>query len=361
MDVTNSKSDPIRADGPPGFPVPLSILELANVSTGSTSGAALTATTEIAEGAQRWGFHRLWVAEHHNMPSVASSSPAVLLAHLAAHTTTLRLGSGGVMLPNHAPLVVAEQFATLEALHPGRIDLGIGRAPGTDGLTAAAIRGAARAGEDDFPQHVAEVRAFLEDQFPAEHAYSRIGLMPRPLAGPPVWLLGSSGYSAQLAGLMGLPYAYARHFSRRNTLPALELYRSSFRPSESLEAPYAMVCTGAVAADSDEEAERLATSGALAMLLMRSGQPGPIPTPEDAVEFEWSGHAAEHLRRWLGNVAHGRPERVLDELEEIQRETDADELMLTASIHGEAARIRSFELLGEALHVRAEAVPSTQA
>jgi luciferase family oxidoreductase group 1 len=346
---------------PDGFPVPISILELANVSAGSTSEAALAATTEIAQGAERWGARRLWVAEHHNMPSVASSSPAVLLAHLAARTTTLRLGSGGVMLPNHAPLVVAEQFATLEALHPGRIDLGIGRAPGTDGLTAAAIRGAAGGGEDDFPQSVAEVQAFLEDAFPAEHAYSRIELMPRPSGGPPIWLLGSSGYSAQLAGLMGLPYAYARHFSRRNTLPALELYRSSFRPSSALEAPYAMVCTGAVAAETDEEAERLATSGALAMLLMRSGRPGPIPTPDEAVAFDWRGHAGEHLRRWLGNVAHGRPERVLDELEAIQRETDADELMLTASIHGESPRVRSFELLGSALSARAEKVASTQA
>jgi luciferase family oxidoreductase group 1 len=348
----------IRGAAPAGFPVPLSILELANVSAGSTSEAALAATTEVAQGAEAWGFHRLWVAEHHNMPSVASSSPAVLLAHLAANTTTLRLGSGGVMLPNHAPLVVAEQFATLEALHPGRIDLGIGRAPGTDGLTATAIRRGASVGADDFPQDLAEVRAFLDDAFPAEHSFSRIGLMPRPAGGPPVWLLGSSGYSAQLAGLLGLPYAYARHFSRRNTLPALELYRSSFRPSEWLEAPYAMVCTGAVAADTDEEAERLATSGALAMLMLRAGQPGPIPTPEEAVGFEWRGEAAEHLRRWLANVAHGRPERVLDELAEIQRETEADELMLTASIHGETARIRSFELVGEALRSRAESVAS---
>ena len=346
---------------PAGFPVPLSILELANVSSGSTSEAALAATTDIARGAEGWGFDRLWVAEHHNMPSVASSSPAVLLAHLAANTTTLRVGSGGVMLPNHAPLVVAEQFATLEALHPGRIDLGIGRAPGTDGLTAAAIRRAQGTGADDFPQAVAEVQAFLDDAFPAEHAYARIGLMPRPSAGPPIWLLGSSGYSAQLAGLMGLPYAYARHFSRRNTLPALELYRSSFRPSAALDAPYAMVCTGAVAADTAEEAERLATSGALAMLLMRAGQPGPIPTPEEAAAFEWHGDAAEHLRRWLGNVAHGLAEDVLTELEGIQRETEADELMLTTSIHGEAPRVRSFELIGQALAARAQPLGSARA
>lgn len=332
--------------------VPISILELATVSEGSGSRAALEATTELARRADGLGYNRLWLAEHHSMASVASSSPAVLLAHLAANTETIRLGSGGVMLPNHAPLAVAEQFATLSALHPGRIDLGIGRAPGTDGRTAAALRGSLGAEADDFPERLAEVRAFLDHTFPTGHPYARISLMPTVESAPPIWLLGSSGYSAELAGLLGLPYAYARHFSRRNTVPALERYRSSFRPTADLEQPYAMVCTGAVAADTAEEAKRLATSGALAMLLLRAGRPGPVPTPEDAMAFDWHGDAAEHLERWLGNVAHGEPDQVLEELGQIQRETDADEIMITTSIHGEEARIRSFDLIGERLAAR---------
>jgi luciferase family oxidoreductase group 1 len=344
----------IRGTARGAFAVPLSILELATISEGSSPSDAIAATTEIAKRAESGGYHRLWVAEHHGMPSVASSSPAVLLAHLGAVTDTIRLGSGGVMLPNHAPLAVAEQFATLEALHPGRIDLGIGRAPGTDGRTAMALRGPLAADAEDFPERLAEVAAFLDASFPAGHRYERVEAVPGravwPESGrPPIWLLGSSGYSARLAGLMGLPFAFARHFSRRNTLPALELYRSSFTPSDVLAEPYAMVCTGAVAADSDEEARALATAGALAMLRLRSGRPGPVPTPEEALAFDWSGDAGDHLERWLGNVAHGTPQRVVDDLEEVRRETGADELMLTASIHGEAPRIRSFELIAEVL------------
>lgn len=350
--------DEMPTDTPEGacgtFPVPLSILELATISAGSTPAAALAATTEIARRADALGYRRLWVAEHHGMPSVASSSPAVLLAHLAAATRRIRLGSGGVMLPNHAPLAIAEQFGTLEALHPGRIDLGLGRAPGTDGRTAMALRGSLAASGEDFPERLAELIAFLDGAFPEEHPYARVVAIPgralTPAAGrPPVWLLGSSGYSAQLAGLMGLPFAYARHFSARNTLPALEMYRSTFRPSPDLDRPYAMVCVGAVAADTDEEARRLATSGALAMLRLRAGRPGPVPTPDEADAFAWEGDAADHLRRWLRNVANGTPDAVVDELARVQRETDADELMLTASIHGEAARIRSFELIAEEL------------
>ena len=336
------------------FPVPLSILELATISSGSTPATALAATTEVARRADVLGYRRLWVAEHHGMPSVASSSPAVLIAHLAAATRRIRLGSGGVMLPNHAPLTVAEQFGTLESLHPGRIDLGLGRAPGTDGRTAMALRGPLAASAEDFPERLAELIAFLDGAFPEGHPYANVVAIPgralAPSAGrPPVWLLGSSDYSAQLAGLMGLPYAYARHFSARNTLPALERYRAAFRPSPDLERPHAMVCVGAVAADTDEEARRLATSGALAMLMLRAGRPGPVPTPDEAAGFAWEGDAADHLRRWLRNVAHGTPDAVVAELERVRRETEADELMLTASIHGEPARIRSFELIAEAL------------
>lgn len=344
----------IRGVARGGAAVPVSILELATISEGSSPATALAATTEIARRADASGYHRLWVAEHHGMPSVASSSPAVLIAHLGAATERIRLGSGGVMLPNHAPLAIAEQFGTLEALHPGRIDLGIGRAPGTDGRTAMALRGPLAVEAEDFPERLAEVAAFLDAAFPEAHRYARVEALPGraawPDAGrPPIWLLGSSGYSARLAGLLGLPFAFARHFSRRNTLPALELYRASFAPSEALAEPYAMVCTGAVAAEDAEEAQALATSGALAMLRLRSGRPGPVPTPEEALAFDWSGDAAEHLARWLGNVAHGTPEQVVAQLEEVRRETAADELMITTSIHGEAPRIRSFDLIAQAL------------
>lgn len=350
--------DPVRGPARGALGVPTSILELATISSGSTQAAALAATTEIARRAERQGYHRLWVAEHHGMPSVASSSPAVLIAHLAAATRTLRLGSGGVMLPNHAPLAIAEQFGTLEALHPGRIDLGVGRAPGTDMATAMALRGPNAASAEDFPERLAELDAFLEGTFPEEHAYARVAALPgraldRGSGRPPIWLLGSSGYSAQLAGILGWPFAFARHFSRRNTLPALEIYRRSFRPSEWLDRPYAMVCTGAVVADTDDEAERLARSGALAMLLLRSGRPGPVPTPEEAAAFPWRGDAREHLERWLGNVAWGTPEHAVERLAEVRQETDADEMMVTASVHGEEARIRSFELLAGALRLDA--------
>jgi luciferase family oxidoreductase group 1 len=235
-------SDLIRGitRGDAGFP--LSILDLATVGAGGTPAESLATSTELARRAEEWGYHRFWVAEHHGMPGVASSSPAVLLAHLAANTRTIRLGSGGVMLPNHAPLVVAEQFGMLHALHPGRIDLGLGRAPGTDQATAAALRRSAEVDPDEFPQQVAELTAFLDDDFPEGHPYRRIHAIPgeanAPGAGrPPIWLLGSSGFSAQLAGLLGLPFAFAHHFSAANTVPALDLYRSSFRPSEALDRP----------------------------------------------------------------------------------------------------------------------------
>ncbi|MGW7516046.1 LLM class flavin-dependent oxidoreductase [Streptomyces sp. NPDC054796] len=336
-------------------PVALSVLDLANVGVGHTATDALRASTETARLAESRGFTRYWVAEHHSMPGVASSSPAVILAHLAAHTRRIRLGSGGVMLPNHAPLVIAEQFGTLEALAPGRIDLGLGRAPGTDGATAAALRRSdkLREGADEFPQQLAELIRFLDDDFPDGHRYARIHAVPGPVQGgdggrPPVWLLGSSGFSAQLAGQLGLPFAFAHHFSSANTIPALDLYRETFRPSAVLDEPYALIGAAALAADDENEARRQVLTGALSMLRLRTGRPGLIPTPEEAEAYTFSAVERDFVDGWLGNVVHGTPDAVRDGLDALAKRTGANELMITANAHTPSARVRSYELIADA-------------
>lgn len=273
------RTDPIRGQVRGRAPVPLSVLDLVTVGSGGSARESLRTSVAISRLAESRGYHRHWVAEHHSMPGVASSSPAVILAHLAAHTSRIRLGSGGVMLPNHAPLAVAEQFGTLEAFAPGRIDLGLGRAPGTDPGTAAALRGPARAEEahDEFPRRLGELIRFLDDSFPDGHPYARVHAVPGPVQGPvgrpPVWLLGSSGFSARLVGELGLPFAYAHHFSAAGTLPALDLYRQSFRPSAVLDAPYAVIGVSALAADTEEQARAQVLTGALSMLRLRSASP----------------------------------------------------------------------------------------
>lgn len=331
-------------------PAPLSILDLATIGDGYTPAEALGATTDLARAAEGWGYHRFWVAEHHGMPGVASSNPAVLLAHLGANTRTLRLGSGGVMLPNHAPLAIAEQFGLLEALHPGRIDLGLGRAPGTDPATARALRRGQFDGADDFPQQLAELTHFLDNDFPDGHPYHRLVAVPSGPERPPIWLLGSSGFSAQLAGRLGLPFAFAHHFSATNTVPALDLYRSSFRPSAVLDEPYALIGVSAVAvADGGvDEARWLARSAGLGMLKLRTGRPGPIPTPEQAEAYPYSPAEADFMETMLGNVVLGSPAQVAEGLEELRKRTGADELMVTSHIHGHEARLRSYGLIAEA-------------
>ncbi|MFB6831332.1 LLM class flavin-dependent oxidoreductase [Streptomyces hydrogenans] len=346
--------DPIRGRALGTAPVPLSVLDLVTVGSGSTASRALATSVELSRLAERRGYHRHWVAEHHSMPGVASSSPAVILAHLAAHTRRIRLGSGGVMLPNHAPLVIAEQFGTLEALAPGRVDLGLGRAPGTDGATAAALRrtDTLNEGADDFPEQLSELTRFLDDDFPDGHPYARIHAVPGPVQGPkgrpPVWLLGSSGFSARLAGLLGLPFAFAHHFSARNTIPALDLYRQSFRPSAVLDEPYALIGVGALAADDEKEAYRQVLTGALSMLRLRTGRPGLIPTPEEAETYAFSPAEREFADGWLANVVHGTPDAVRSGLDELRKRTGADELMITANAHGGEARLRSYELIADA-------------
>ncbi|WP_405399010.1 LLM class flavin-dependent oxidoreductase [Streptomyces microflavus] len=353
--------DGIRGTAAGSAPVPLSVLDLVTVGQGRTATQALRTGVEIAKLAESRGFGRYWVAEHHSMPGVASSSPAVILAHIAAHTERIRLGSGGVMLPNHAPLVIAEQFGTLEAMAPGRVDLGLGRAPGTDGATAAALRRSDRLNEgaDDFPQQLSELIRFLDDDFPDGHPYARIHAVPGPVQAtapggvqsahrPPVWLLGSSGFSARLAGTLGLPFAFAHHFSAQNTIPALDLYRSSFRPSAVLDAPYALIGVSALAADDEREARRQVLTGALSMVRLRTGRPGLIPSPEEAAAYDFSPMEREFVDGWLSNVIHGTPDEVRTGLDDLAKRTGADELMITANAHGGDARLRSYELIADA-------------
>ncbi|MEU8914508.1 LLM class flavin-dependent oxidoreductase [Streptomyces nigrescens] len=361
--------DGIRGTAPGTAPVPLSVLDLVTVGAGSTASAAVRTAVDIARTAERRGFHRYWVAEHHSMPGVASSSPAVLLAHLAAHTTRIRLGSGGVMLPNHAPLVIAEQFGTLEAMAPGRVDLGLGRAPGTDGATAAALRRTERLheGADEFPQQLAELTRFLDDSFPDGHPYAKIHAVPGPVQAtspggvqdphrPPLWLLGSSGFSARLAGSLGLPFAFAHHFSAANTLPALDLYRASFRPSEVLAEPYALIGVAALAAESEQEARRQVMTGALSMVRLRTGRPGLVPSPEETEAYRFNELERGFVDSWLGNVVHGTPDAVRQGLDDLAKRTGADELMITANAHGGAARLRSYELIADAYGLPAQGV-----
>ncbi|MGK5531912.1 LLM class flavin-dependent oxidoreductase [Streptomyces sp. URMC 129] len=352
-------NDEIRGVRRGTAPVPLSVLDLVTVGSGQTAGDALRATTAIARLAERRGYHRLWLAEHHSIPGVASSAPAVVLGHLAGRTERIRLGSGGVMLPNHQPLVVAEQFGTLHALAPGRVDLGLGRAPGTDSATAAALRRGRTDGADDFPQQVAELVRFLDDDFPDGHPYAAIHAVPGPVQGkapggiqsparPPVWLLGSSGFSAELAGRLGLPFAFAHHFSAANTIPALELYRHTFRPSAVLDAPYALIGVAALAADDEREARRQVRTGALAMLRLRTGRPGLVPTPEEAETYAYTAAEEEFAESWMANVVHGTPDAVRDGLNALVGRTGADELMITTNAHTPAVRLRSLDLIADA-------------
>jgi len=329
---------------------PLGVLDLAPVPEGSTAGDALRATTALARRAEELGFTRFWVAEHHGMAGVASSSPPVLIGHIADATRVIRVGSGGVMLPNHASLVVAEQFGMLEALHPGRIDLGLGRAPGTDQATAQALR---HGGPDDFPRQLTELLGFFTGSWPEDHPYQQVHAVPGEGNGPDLWLLGSSGYSAQVAGALGLPFAFAHHFMPHNTLPALDLYRGSFRPSAALSEPYSMVAAGVVCADTDERARFLAGASALSFLRLRTlGRPGLVPTPEEAAAYPYSDLERAFIADRQATQYIGAPDTVLAGLADLVKRTEANELMITTQTHDPADRQRSFELVAAAARGR---------
>jgi luciferase family oxidoreductase group 1 len=325
--------------------VPLSVLDLALVAEGSTSGEALADTTALARLADDLGFHRFWVAEHHNMPTVASTTPPVLIAHLAASTSRIRVGSGGVMLPNHPPLVVAEQFALLEALHPGRIDLGIGRAPGTDGVTAAALRRSANAlGAEDFPRHLVDVMGLLGD-VRAEHGlWERFVATPAPASTPEILLLGSSDFSAQLAGMLGLPFAFAHHFDMGGTLEAVDVYRHAFEPSPVRAEPYTIVSATVLAATSHDEAEHLAGPSILRRYGMRTGRLLPLLAPDEATAHPEMSRA----RLMPSSSLYGTAAEVADGLRALQRATAADELMLYPASHGLPERLDTIRLLAGA-------------
>lgn len=302
---------------------------------------ALHRTLELARHAERLGFRRFWLAEHHNMPGIASAATAVVIGHVAAGTTSIRVGSGGVMLPNHAPLIIAEQFGTLEALFPGRIDLGLGRAPGTDQLTARALRRGLGASADSFPQDVVELQAYFQ---PAA-ANQPVQAVPGTGLRVPIWLLGSSLFSAELAGVLGLPFAFASHFAPDYLAEALDLYRREFRPSAACAQPYAMAAIGVYAADTDEAAARLFTSQQLAFINLRRGRPGPLPPPVDTMEGRWSPPEAAMVNQAFREAVLGSPATVRRGLTAFLERTGVDELMITAAIYEHAARLRSFELV----------------
>jgi luciferase family oxidoreductase group 1 len=322
--------------------VPLSILDLAPIVEGSDAAAALRNSLDLAQHAERWGYRRFWVAEHHNMDGVASSATAVLIGHVAGGTRTIRVGSGGIMLPNHAPLVIAEQFGTLATLFPGRIDLGLGRAPGTDQLTARALRRHLNSNdEDDFPRDVVELMAYLDAPQP--------GMAVRAIPGVgtqvPVWILGSSLYGAQLAAYLGLPYAFASHFAPELLEQALAIYRETYRPSARWPEPHAMVGVNVVAADSDAEGARLLTSLQQRFLGMRRGVRGPLPRPVATMDGLWSDAERAGVEHMLAATASGGPAKVQRELNAIVQRTRADELIVAGAIHDHAARLRSYEIV----------------
>lgn len=329
------------------MPVPLSVLDLAHVAKGSTSADALQRTIDIAKRAEAAGYRRFWVAEHHNMPTVASTSPPILIAAIAARTQRIRLGSGGVMLPNHAPFVVAEQFAMLEALHPGRIDLGLGRAPGTDQMTAHALRrDGGQEGVDEFPQNILELLAwFGDDRLP--DSLSRY-LAATPSAGetqPELWLLGSSGYAAQLAGVLGLPYCYAHHFGNLDPTDVLNAYRARFQPSEALAEPYAMVCTTVIVADTAEEADFLAGPARVMQIEARTGRRRPIVSPEEAAMHRFDELERSLLARNSGTRFLGEVTEVAGRLRAFVEETGVQELMIASSTFDGETKSRTLEML----------------
>ena len=327
---------------------PLSILDLAPITDGGDAARALRNSLDLAQHAEGWGYRRYWVAEHHNMDGVASSATAVLVGYIAGATKTIRVGSGGVMLPNHAPLVIAEQFGTLATLYPGRIDLGLGRAPGTDRLTMRALRRhlAASDEEEGFPRDVQELQAYLGDGGPDQPVRAIPGIGTRV----PIWLLGSSLYSAQLAAYLGLPFAFASHFAPDMLLQALQVYRSTYRPSAEWPKPHAMVGVNVIAAEGDDEAAWLFTSLQQRFLGMQRGQRGPLPKPIDPALLEsmWTAQEKHGVQRMRAATAVGSPHSVRRQLDAIVEQTAADELIVAGAIHDHAARLRSYQLLAAA-------------
>jgi luciferase family oxidoreductase group 1 len=323
--------------------IPFSILDLAPIAEGSDAGQALRNSRELAQAAEGWGYKRFWLAEHHNMPGIASAATSVAIGFVAEGTSTIRVGSGGIMLPNHSPLVIAEQFGTLAALYPDRIDLGVGRAPGTDQLTAHALRRNLEGEIDHFPDDVVELIHYFEEPEPGQ----RIRAVPGTGLKVPVWMLGSSTYGAQLAAMLGLPYAFASHFAPPMMEQAIEAYRRNFRPSASLSAPYVMLGFNVFAAETDEEARFLRSSTQQAFLNLRTGRPGPLPRPVRDFEATLDPAAKAILDHTLSVSAVGSPATVKAQIAAFIARTTPDELILTGGIHDPVARLRSFEIAAQ--------------
>ena len=322
---------------------PLSILELARVTEGADARAALDNARDIAAHAERWGYRRIWVAEHHNMPGIASAATSVVIGHIAAGTRSIRVGAGGIMLPNHAPYVIAEQFGTLARLFPGRIDLGLGRAPGTDQLTLRALRRAPESAES-FPQDVLELQAYLAPAAPGQ----RIQAVPAAGTELPIWILGSSNFGAMLAAEFGLPYSFASHFAPDLLLPALDIYRSRFKPSKQLDRPYAMVGVNIVAAPTDAEARRLATTQQMSFANIFRGARGLSQPPIDDIESYWTPMEKAQAMRMLVRSIIGSADTIRAGIDALVAETGADELIVVSDIYEHAARLRSFEIIADA-------------
>lgn len=323
--------------------IPVSVLDLVPVLAGKTPADSFKNSLELAQQAERFGFKRYWMAEHHNMAGIASSATAVLIGYIAGGTSTIRVGSGGIMLPNHAPLVIAEQFGTLASLYPGRIDLGLGRAPGTDQLTAMALRRDLQGTITDFPENVQELKTYLSE----ENRTAPVRAVPGEGLDIPIWLLGSSTYGAQLAGILGMPYAFASHFAPTYLHAALKVYRDNFQPSETLPAPYAMVAVNAIVADTDEEAHHLATSLYASFLNVIRGKSQPLQPPVENVDDLWDASEEYAVHQMLRYSFVGSPQKVKESLQEFLDSTQADEIMISSHIFDHGARVRSYELLSE--------------
>jgi luciferase family oxidoreductase group 1 len=328
---------------------PLSILDLSPVSEGATAAQALRNTLDLARLADRLGYARYWVAEHHNLPAIASSAPEIMIGQIAAVTDKIRVGSGGVMLPNHAPLMVAERFKVLEALYPGRIDLGLGRAPGTDPATSYMLRRRqGMAEEDDFLERFQELMLLETRGFPEGHPFAKVRAMPSDVPLPPIFLLGSSDYSAQLAGQIGAAFSFAHHFANFDAVEAMKLYRDNFRPSAMRAKPYAILATHVVCADTDAEAERLATTVELNFVRRAKGEYLPLASPADAAKYDYSPVDKARIAQNASRLTVGSPATVRARLAPLIAATQADELMVTTMIYDHAARRHSYELLAPA-------------
>lgn len=325
--------------------IPLSVLDLSPVPEGSDAGQSLRNTLELAQQAEKLGFTRYWLAEHHNMPGIASAATSVVIGHVAAGTSTIRVGAGGIMLPNHSPLVIAEQFGTLASLFPGRIDLGLGRAPGTDQMTAHALRRNLESSANDFPRDVVELLNYFKPADPAQ----RVQAVPGAGLNVPVWILGSSLFGAQLAAMLGLPYGFASHFAPADMERAVDLYRERFEPSEYLPKPYVMLGLNVIAADTDEEAHHLFTSQLQAFVNLRSGRPGKLPAPVAGYQEQLDPSAQALVRQMLSCRVVGGPETVDKGIRDFAERTGADELMVTGMIFDHQKRLRSYEIVSNSM------------